>query len=65
MISVIFWTVSIYKSSLKLYGQVVGIPMGTYCTPLVADLLMVCYEIDFMLSLSDNNQVNVILSQDI
>ena len=23
----------------KLYRQIVGIPMGTYCAPLVADLL--------------------------
>ena len=34
----------------KLYRQVVGIPMGTYCTPLVADLFLFCYERDFMMS---------------
>ena len=28
----------------KLYRQIVGIPMGTNCTPLVADLFLVCYE---------------------
>ena len=27
----------------KLYRQIVGIPMGTKCTPLVADLLLYCY----------------------
>ena len=46
----------------KLYRQIVGIPMGT-CTnlaPLIADLFLFCYEIDFMLSLSDNNQSEVI-----
>ena len=43
----------------KLYRQIVGIPMGTNCTPLVADLLLFCYERDFMLSLSDNNQTNI------
>ena len=32
--------------------------MGTYCVPLVADLF--CYERDFMLSLSDNNQPDII-----
>ena len=32
--------------------------MGTNCAPLVADLF--CYERDFMLSLSDNNQTNII-----
>ena len=44
----------------KLYRQVVGIPMGTNCAPLVADLFLFCYERDFMLSLSDNNQTDVI-----
>ena len=34
--------------------------MGTYCNPLVADLFLFCYEIDFMLSLSDNNQTDII-----
>ena len=44
----------------KLYRQIVGIPMGTNCTPLVADLFLFCYERDFMLSLSDNNQADII-----
>ena len=44
----------------KLYRQIVAIPMGTYCAPLVADLFMFCYERDFMLSLSDNNQADII-----
>ena len=44
----------------KLYRQTVGIPMGTNCAPLVADLFLFCYERDFMLSLSDNNQVDII-----
>ena len=34
--------------------------MGTNCAPLVADLLLICYERDFILSLSDNNQADVI-----
>ena len=34
----------------KLYSQIVGIPMGTNCAPLVADLFLFCYERDFMLS---------------
>ena len=37
----------------KLYTQVVGIPTGTHCAPLVADLFLFCYERDFMMSLSD------------
>ena len=44
----------------KLYRQIVGIPMGTNCAPLVADLFLFCYERDFMLSLSVNNQSDVI-----
>ena len=44
----------------KLYRQIVGIPMGTNCAPLVAYLFLVCYERDFMLSLSDNNQADII-----
>ena len=34
--------------------------MGTNCAPLVADLFLFCYERDFMLSLSDNNQTGII-----
>ena len=44
----------------KLYRQVVGIPMGTNCAPLVANLLLFCYERDFMMSLSDDKQSDVI-----
>ena len=29
----------------KLYRQMVGIPMGTKCAPLVADLFLFCYDI--------------------
>ena len=28
----------------KLYRQIEGIPMGTNCAPLVADLFLFCYE---------------------
>ena len=34
--------------------------MGTNCALLVADLFLFCYERDFMLSLSDNNQTDTI-----
>ena len=44
----------------KLYRQVVGIPMGTNCAPLVADLFLFCYERDFMMSLSVDKQADVI-----
>ena len=33
---------------------------GTNCAPFVADLFLFCYERDFMLSLSDNNQTDII-----
>ena len=45
----------------KLYKQIVGLPMGTNCAPFVADLFMVCYERDFILSLSNNIQSDIIL----
>ena len=34
--------------------------MGTNFVPLVADLFLFCYEKDFMLSLSEDNQSGVI-----
>lgn len=34
--------------------------MSTNCAPLVADLFLYCYERDFMLSLSINNQSEII-----
>ena len=40
----------------------IGITMGTNCAPLVADLFLFCYERDFMLTLSDNNQTDIIES---
>ena len=43
----------------KLYRQIVGIPMGTNCAPLVVDLFLFCYERDIMKDLSSYNQANV------
>ena len=43
----------------KLYRQVVGIPMDTNCAPLVADVLLFGYERDFMMSLSDDKQADI------
>ena len=34
--------------------------MGTNCAPVVADLFLFCYETDFMLSISDDYQSEVI-----
>ena len=44
----------------KLHRQIVGIPMGTNCAPLTADLFLFCYERDFMMSLSSDTQADVI-----
>ena len=44
----------------KLYRQVFGIPKGTNSAPLVADVFLFCYERDFMMSLPDDKQADVI-----
>ena len=44
----------------KLCRQIIGIPIGTYCAPLVAALFLFCYERDFMKSLSPESQADVI-----
>ena len=48
------------RFGIKLYRQIVGLPMGTNCAPLVADLFLFCYERDFMTSLSDVKQAEII-----
>ena len=48
------------RFSSKLYRQNVGISMGVYCVPLVADLFLFCYERDFMMSLSEDTQSDVV-----
>ena len=48
------------KFGTKLYRQTIGFPMGTNCTPLVADLFLFCYKRDFMKSLSRENQADII-----
>ena len=44
----------------KLITQVVGIPMGTNCAPLVTDLFLFCYARGYMMSLSDDKQADVV-----
>ena len=51
---------SFIKFGTKLYRQIIGIPMGTNCAPLVADLFLFCYERDFMKSLSQEKKVDII-----
>ena len=56
----IFWIIVHIRCGTKLYRQSVGIPMDTNCAPLVADLFLCCYERDFMASLSDVKQAEII-----
>ena len=48
----------------KLYRHIVGIPVGTNCAPLVADLFLFCYERHFIKDLSSDNQADVIKAFD-
>ena len=54
------WTTFFIRFGTKLYRQVVRIPMGTNFDPLVTDLFLFCYERDFMMSVSDDKQADVI-----
>ena len=54
----IFWIILLLDLDLKL-RQTLGIPRGTNCAPLVADLFLFCYERDFMTSLSRENQADI------
>ena len=54
------WTIFFIRFGTKLYRQIVGIPMGTNCAPLVADLFLFCYERDFIKDLSSDKQADVI-----
>ena len=56
----IFWIIFLLDLELNFIGKSMGIPMGTNCTPLVADLFLFCYERDFMKSLSRENQADII-----
>ena len=43
-----------------IYQQIVGIPMGTNCAPLIADLFLHCYEKDFMSDLQKSKRFDLI-----
>ena len=43
-----------------VYQQIVGIPMGTNCAPLIADLFLYCYERDFMSDLQKSKRHDII-----
>ena len=54
----IFWIIFLLDLELN-FRQTIGIPMGTNCAPLVADMFLFCYERDFMKSLSCENQADI------
>ena len=56
----ISWILFILDLEPSYTDKIVGIPMGTNCAPLVADLFLYCYERDFMDSLNHDNQADVI-----
>ena len=56
----LFFDNIIIRFGTKLCRQIGGIPMGTNCAPLVADLFLFCFDRDFMLSLSNNKQADII-----
>ena len=43
-----------------VYQQIVGIPMGTNCAPLIVDLFLYCYERDFMSNLQKPKRFDLI-----
>ena len=53
------WTTILFDLAPSCIVEVVGIPMGSNCAPLVADLVLFRYKRDFMMSLSDDKQADV------
>ena len=47
------------RFGIKLYRHIVGIPMGTNCAPLIADLFLFSYERDLMAPLSNNKEAEI------
>ena len=43
-----------------VYQQIVRIPMGTNCSPLIADLFLYCYERDFLSNLQKSKRFDLI-----
>ena len=42
-----------------VYQQIVGIPMGTNCAPLIADLFLFCYEMEIMSNLHKSKRYDL------
>ena len=43
----------------ELFRQIISIPMGTNCAPLLANLYLFSYEYDFMMSLLKNKRLHL------
>ena len=43
-----------------VYQEIVGIPMGTNCAPIIVDLFLYCYEMDFMSNLQNSKRFDLI-----
>ena len=56
----LFYLIIYIRFGTKLFRQIVGIPMDTNCALLVAHLSLFRYERDFMMSLSEEKQSEVI-----
>ena len=49
-----------YNFEGMAYQQIVGIPIGTNCAPLIADLLSYCYDRDYMSQLHKSERCDLI-----
>ena len=56
-LSIIFCIMHLLDLVLNCIELIVCIPVCTNCSPLIADLLLICYGRDLMLSVIDNSQV--------
>ena len=56
----IIWITCTSDLVISYADEIVGIPMGTICAPLVVDLFLFCCKKDFMTPLSDDNQADII-----
>jgi hypothetical protein len=52
------WNYEKDKSLIELFQQVVGIPMGTNCAPLLADLFLYSYESEFLQKLVKDKKIH-------
>jgi hypothetical protein len=50
------------KFGNTLFKQIIDIPIGSNCAPLVSDLVLYCYERNIMSSLSEDIQQDVIVA---